>query len=218
MNKINKTLKALAVAGVVGISGLAVADTINGNLSFNTIIDIKVLEDQTLSFGESIIPKAGQTCSMIYKSGVVNTTTHVDTTTAGVWDIAGAAVTASGDCTNAGLSGGRFSLDGADNQSIKVTVRSFGDAFFTFTPAGNYTSTAEGTTITAAGTTTANGTDAQALVDAIDVKDFFADTLVTSKLDGNGVGTIYIGGTLNILQDLDAATRYAVTYDVEVTY
>jgi len=205
MKNVNKIVKALAIVGLVSTSTISIAATVSGNLSFTTIADVKIVEDKALGFGDTVIPKLGLSCTIVYKGE--------DDGGDGSQELAGSTLTgdACGGSTyaSANVSGGRFTVTGAQGQSIKITVKKFESADLKFTPSGNYVNAEHGV----AGTSIT-------LVE----KDFFSDTLLTANLGqdigaaATGAGTLYVGGKLEVLQDLDPGTRYPATYEIEVTY
>lgn len=210
----NKILKALAVTTTVVLSTSVLAATVTGSVGFRTIKDVTVTETNSVNFGNSIVPLAGKTCSFAgFDTGLATGASKlaVPTSTAAI-DIAGTGCTDGDDATP-----GYFTISGATGASIKITVNSSDAVAFpdyTFTPAVQYSAfPVGGAANTSADNTNQIGTN------------IFPDTTTTVVLnDANvtnaddGQGTLFVGGTLSIVNDLSYDTSYSVDYVVDVTY
>jgi hypothetical protein len=186
----NAITKAIMVTIPAMFAASTMAATVTGNVGFRTIQDVSITETVAINYGTSIVPLAGNTCTV---DGLGQTTATV---------AVAAGTLSGGGCSGTGT-GGYFALSGENSASIKVTVNSSDLATFPdyqFTPAGNYAAIALGGN---------NG-------GAFDT--YFPDTQTTLSLSAGGVGTLFVGGRLQILNDLSYDTSYTVTYDIDVTY
>lgn len=181
--------KAILATVPVMFAASTMAATVTGNVGFRTIQDVSITETVALNYGTSVIPLSGNSCTI-----------DGDGQTVGAVAVASGALSGGG-CSGTGT-GGYFALSGENSASVRITVNSSDSTTYpdyTFTPEGNYASDDLGAAITA-------------------FDSYFPDTQTTVSLSGAGLGTLFVGGRLQIVNDLSYDTSYTVTYDIDVTY
>jgi len=180
-------------------------------VSFNTIADISIVQDQPLSFGPNIFITNGGVCTLNAATPLAATMQSDESTLTGAnyGDIAGSGCVTTLAGVN-GNQGGYYRVTGVSGISVKVTVNPASNADFAFVPAG--------CVIDHDGTAAANSDNCLP---------FASGTQLTSTLanatEGGGSGVdqqlmIAVGGTITINQALTSGTPYTQDFTIEVTY
>ena len=212
--KFSKITKILCVASVMA-SPLALADNIDGAISFTTVPDVSIIQLQALAFGADMTLTLNDTCTLLVTGTVIPSETD-----AGISD-SGAAASGTfqdrtGNCDNAidGVAG-IYEVSGGSGVPVKITLNSLTGTDFNFAPTGtvgNYdgANTSDGDSFTDLTSNT------EATVNLANTND------VTNAVAGGapqaGKTKIFVGGLLTASTALTAGTTYTETFTIDVTY
>lgn len=197
MNR-NKITKALAGSLLVAASMSAVAKVETFSLNFVTIQDLTITQVNAIGFAQNVIGKAATDCTISVSGTLAATPADAAApasanVTDGISGTGCLAVTAAASNTFAGV----YSIVGAVNQTVNVTVASATGSDFNFSPSGKIF--------------TSGGTAAT---------DVFANSAASIALSGTGgQANLYLGGTITVGgTDLTANTPYSLNFDVTAVY
>jgi hypothetical protein len=194
MNR-NKITKALAGSLLVAASMSAVAKVETFNLNFVTIQDLTITQVNAVGFGQNVIGKANTSCTIGLATNLTGNALTAAATSEMVDGISGTGcLTVAANATN--TFAGVFTITGATNQTINVTVASATGTDFNYTPSGQ---------VYTVGTNTPT--------------DVFADSSASIGLGANSQANLYLGGTIAVNgTDLDANKPYSLNFDVTAVY
>jgi len=181
------------------------------SVSFTTIADVSITQEQPLSFGQNIFITSGGSCTLDASNPLASTMqsdlASLVGTDFGKLTGGGCVPTAAGANGN---QGGYYKISGVSGIDVKITINPVLSADFDFIPSG--------CVIDHDGTAAANS-------DACTV--FTSGTQLTSTLanatEGGGSGVdaqlmIAVGGSITLNQDLTAGTPYTQNFTIDVTY
>lgn len=192
--------KALAASAILSTAMVANAKTETYAIGFVTIQDLTITQQQGMSFGQNVIGKAGTTCTLAFAENLTTTGTTTLAAPANFND----SLSGSGCLTVAAASNGLvgvYTIGGAANQNVNVTVASITSSDFNFTPSG------------------LSITQGDDLDTAANYTSVFADSPQSEGLGASSNFALVVGGTLTVGgTDLTANTPYSASFDITATY
>jgi len=218
--KFKKVMMPLGIVGLAVISHSTLATIEVATFEFRTMPNVSVVEGTKMNFGSHLLTAVGSKCLMTVDTTAVNITTNniVAFDSTSKIDGTGCKGTGSGVVFSAdsSLTPGIFDISGLKGQSIKVTLTGGSSTDLAFVPTGEYYSGMHGVK-----TSTDPATDNIALVNNAQTAALVLGTNLAPDgvaAGNSGVGVIYVGGELEVLQTLTPDLEYTVTYNVNVTY
>jgi hypothetical protein len=209
--------KSLIVAGMMSglLSMSSHAADADLSFSFETIVDVSIVQTQGLDFGADLAISAASTCTLLVSSTVRPGSVAARQGLGVAVAESGTFETRTGDCDNAGVgTAGIYTITGAPGVTVNVTVNPIapaGGLDFSFVPTGaviNYVSDVTDDTILN-------------VVSATELPVILADTddVSTTGSPIAGQTLLFVGGTLTAQQTLTAGTTYNTqTFVVDVVY
>lgn len=206
MKRFNLRKSAIAMSLMVAAVNTQAAD-VTADITFTTLPEIQIFEEQAISFGEVLSPTSGHTCDVAVDAGTALTAAAY-----GSDDTPPSVGTLTGECdTSVDGTVGIYRVEAYDNAYINVTLNQGAATDIEFVPDGVLVDylTGDGASAPVALT---EGTAANAYA-ASDLDDD-----ETSGYVAIGHTRVIVGGLITNATALTVGTEYTTTFDIDILY
>jgi hypothetical protein len=215
MKRFNLTKAALLIATSISAANVQAAD-VTLDISFTTLPEIVITEEQAISFGEVLSPSDTHTCVMDLDASTGTGGTDLAPADVGTDDVTFSAGTLTGECdTSVEGTPGIYLIDASNNADVEVTVSAGTATDIAFEPVGFIVNYQDATT-TAAATAFVEGTGVDVYA-ASDTAGGGDDDIVSGYV-ADGQTRVLVAGTVTNQTSLTVGTEYTTTFDIDVLY